>query len=170
MSANEAKPPALNARDRQLAALLASGRTQAEAATELSLSRATVQRMAVKTGFKELVSEIRGQSAAATEGALLEGSRAVVDELRRLATGAESEAVRVSAARAILEFSVRFRIDDLAAEIEAIRARVDARNNPPSPVTGAALASIPRPTAPTPSPETTETTGPLMDDTGSLFG
>ena len=66
MARNE--PGNLTARDRQLAALLASGLTREEAGAQLNLSVSTVRRSMAKPGFAALVDAIRDESTEAGVG------------------------------------------------------------------------------------------------------
>lgn len=98
----------LTQRDRQLAALLASGMTDEAAAQKIGVSRSTVTRTKAKAGFRELVSAIRDEAAERLVAVL--GSIAVeaVVALRGL-IASPSPTVRLGAVRANLEFFLRGR-------------------------------------------------------------
>lgn len=105
MAPNDAK---LAPRDRELAALLATGLSEPEAAARLHISRATVTRTKQKPGFRELVYAIRDDAADRIVGALGEVAADAVSTLRALLS-APSPAVKLGAVRTALEFLIRGR-------------------------------------------------------------
>ncbi|WP_439631396.1 LuxR C-terminal-related transcriptional regulator [Gemmata sp.] len=184
MTQTDTPQPKLTARDLVVAALVASGKRHEDIAAELDCSRATISRSVAKPGFRAAVREIRTTAAESSASEIIEGAREAAVELRRLAReGLPNDRVRLAACRTIAELALRWHerlgvvaeLDEVQQEINAMRERLDQRNAPsPPPVTGSPAAAI-GPTAPTPSPVAIETpmateTGPLTDDTGSLFG
>jgi hypothetical protein len=135
MTPSDQKPPTLSARDRQIASLLAVGKSHREAAAELKLGIATVGRTAAKPGFKQLVRELRLEAADVIFGAVLDAALAAVAELRRVMTqGTSRDGPRVTAARALLAFMVDAQVaGDLRAQIDEVKATLAQRDEPKLP-------------------------------------
>jgi hypothetical protein len=110
--------------DELLAALLATGTTVANAAESARMSDRTAFRRLSDSGFRRRVSTIRGQMVDAVVGRLVGASTKAVETLSLL--GAESESVRLSAAKAIVELSCRLRE---AGELEERVLTLEQRTN-----------------------------------------
>jgi hypothetical protein len=111
--------------DELLAALLATGTTVANAAESAGMSERTAFRRLSDSGFRRRVSTIRGQMVDAVVGRLVGASTKAVETLASL-LGAESESVRLSAAKAIVELSCRLRE---AGELEERVLTLEQRTN-----------------------------------------
>src|SRR4051812_18583940 len=98
----------LSARDRQLAALLASGMTREEAGAQLKLSVSTVQRTMAKPGFAALVDSIRDEATEAGVDALRGLFSATVVRLGELVQST-NQMVALGGCRTVLEYLIRYR-------------------------------------------------------------
>lgn len=94
--------------DDLLAALVAAGRTHAEAAAEAGVSERTVARRAKEPAFARRVQDLRSEMTARALGRMADRMAEAADALHQL-LGAKAEAVRLGAARSILELGVRLR-------------------------------------------------------------
>ena len=92
--------------DDLLVAALASGRSYREAGAAAGISERTVRRRMADPAFRGKVVELRGAEIDRTRGLILREAPAAVATLSRLAAGAESETVRLAAAKAILGLSL----------------------------------------------------------------
>jgi hypothetical protein len=117
-------------RDDVVVAALASGSTYDEAAKTAGLSRSTVARRMQEWEFRARVIEERERVVETVRGKLASTAPAAVEVIASLTTSAKSEAVRLSAASRILDYSLRRRagFDTFdGAEVGAIvRELVDA--------------------------------------------
>jgi hypothetical protein len=95
--------------DEFLAARVAAGAMLADAARDAGCSARTASRRARESGFQARVAEIRAGMVRGVTEKVVGHLTCVVDELRRLLTGAESETVRLGAARTLLEYALRLR-------------------------------------------------------------
>jgi uncharacterized tellurite resistance protein B-like protein len=111
--------------DELLAALLAAGKTVADAAQSVGMSERTAFRRLSDSDFRRRVSAVRGQMVDAVVGRLVNASTKAVETLASL-LGAESESVRLSAAKAIVELSCRLRE---AGELEERVLTLEQRPN-----------------------------------------
>lgn len=125
----------LSGRDRQMAALVAAGRTYAEVGTAVGCSARTVERAMSRPDVRELVSVIRAEVVERSVGRLADAMTDAATVLRAMATGAKQEQVRVSAARAVLEFALRgwetavlaAKVRELESVVKGITDAADAR-------------------------------------------
>jgi hypothetical protein len=90
-----------------LAAALAGGATVARAAEEAKVSERTVYRRLEEAAFCQLVAQLRARMVGRAVGRLSRDGTLAVRVLRTLALKAESEGVRHSAARTLLEFAFK---------------------------------------------------------------
>jgi hypothetical protein len=96
-------------RDDVVVAALASGLTYDEAAKAAGLSRSTIARRMQEWEFRARVIEERERVVETVRGKLASTSPAAVEVIASLAASADSEAVRLSAAGRILDYSLRRR-------------------------------------------------------------
>ena len=109
-------------RERAIAALL-SAPTLAEAAKKVGLSKATLHRWTKETAFTAALRAARREVVDATIGRLQFVTTAAVTALHDALT-CDAPTVRVSAARAILEFSFRsVELMDLEERLSALEQR-----------------------------------------------
>jgi len=94
--------------DDRLALELAAGRTVAEAAQAAGFSERTAYRRLEDPGFRRHISAIRGEMVSRATGRLADVSAKAVETLSALLS-AESETVRLGAARSILELGTKLR-------------------------------------------------------------
>jgi hypothetical protein len=120
--------------DDLLALALASGATHAEAATKAGCSAKTVQRRLHDPAFRARVSELRRGMVDAASGRLTGALTEAADALRGL-LNADSEAVRLGAARSLIEMASRMHETVLLqGEIEELRALLANRDKPALPL------------------------------------
>ncbi|MCA9109368.1 MAG: hypothetical protein KDA52_05445 [Planctomycetaceae bacterium] len=112
-------------RDDALVIALARGETIAEAARVSGWSERTVQRRLDTPYFIQQVRETRSAMVTRASGRLADAAEEAVRTLRDLLT-AESESVKLSAAKSILEMTTRFRD---AAELEERLTRIEEKIN-----------------------------------------
>ena len=113
----------LNADD-LLASALASGSTIRDAAKTAEVSERTAHRRMSDPAFRAQVAMIRGRTVEAAMGRLTEAMCDASDTLRRLLE-AESETVRLGAARSVLELGVKLRESvDFEARIAALEGDI----------------------------------------------
>ena len=98
-----------------LTAALASGRSYREAGAAAGISERTVRRRMADPGFRGKVVELRGAEIDRTRGLIVREAPAAVAALSELAAAAESESVRLGAARAVLGLALP-RVGDFALE------------------------------------------------------
>src|SRR5690242_14463046 len=98
-------PGNLSSRDRELAALLATGLTEVEAAARLNVAAVTVKRTKLKPGFREYVDAIRDDTAQRVVDALGTTATEAVTTLRAL-LASKSESVQLGAVRTALEYLI----------------------------------------------------------------
>ena len=110
--------------DTALIVALAAGATPAEAAQQARVSRRTAYRRLEDAEFRRRVAVERDMLVRATVGRLTEASLEAVETLRALAIDqGTAPAVRVSAAKAILDFGWRFREQaDVIQRLAALEA------------------------------------------------
>lgn len=131
MAGGGGQKPGVSGRDQQMAALLASGRTHAQVAETLNLGVRTVERAAPR--LRALVEELRAEVVGRAVAELADAMSSAVRTLKELAEGGRQDAVRVSAARALLEFSLRGREQiELAAKLREIEDKLRASDGNPS--------------------------------------
>jgi len=94
--------------DEALAVALAAGQTLCAAADACGISERTAARRWADGAFRRHVSELRGELVQRSLGRLADGMSEAADVLRKL-LAAESESVRLGAARSLLELGVKLR-------------------------------------------------------------
>ena len=113
--------------DHALIAALAGGVTVQDAAVTAGVGVATARRRLREPEFRRRVDEARADMIRQAVAQLSAASTDAVATLRGL-LGAESESVRLGAARSILEVGVKLReAQDLAERIAALEARLEPR-------------------------------------------
>ena len=108
--------------DEALITALAAGVTRSEAAKAVLVSPKTVQRRMDDPGFRDRVEERRGEMVSAAVGRASAALIDAVETLQDLARSAESEAVRVSAARSLLQFVAQRREPAIREAIRGVRS------------------------------------------------
>ena len=88
---------------------LATGQPVRDAAEQAGVSERTAYRRLEDAEFRRQVSEVRGAMFDQAVGKLADGAVEAVTTLRTLASKAESETVRLSAAKAVLDIGSRLR-------------------------------------------------------------
>lgn len=113
----------MRGKDAVIAAQLAAGRTQADAARAAGCSVATVERRVHDTAFRQHVEQLRADLFAAAADALAAAAAEAVSVAVALMRAAESEPVRLAAAKAILQLAPAWREGvDLERRIGALEA------------------------------------------------
>jgi hypothetical protein len=111
-----------------LALALASGETLRDAARLASVGERTATRRWADPEFRSRVSELRVEMVARSLGRLVEGMAEGAETLRALLK-AESESVRLGAARSLLELTLRVRdhteLEERLRNLESRRAASD---------------------------------------------
>jgi len=106
-----------------LIARLAAGATFTEAAKAAGVDERTVRRRWAEPEFRREVSAVRGELISSAVGRLSRHATKAVDVLAELMESAESETVRLSAARAVLtqvqELRSHTELEDRIAALEA---------------------------------------------------
>lgn len=109
--------------DSLLAAALAAGHNQRDAGKLARVSERTVRRRLENEEFRRQVADMRRELVDGATGRLAQAMSGAVEVLVTLAESAQSEAARVSAARAVVEFGMRLReaeeFERRLAELEA---------------------------------------------------
>ncbi len=116
--------------DGALITALASGATVAAAAEQAGVSERTVYRRLEDDSFRGQLAEARAELIKRAVGRLARDCSAAADTLRALLT-AESETVRLGAAKSIIELAVKIREHDELAERVAALEQQHAANEPP---------------------------------------
>jgi len=112
--------------DSTLLLALAGGQTVRDAARSAGIGERTATRRAADPAFCRRVAELRSEMVARAAGQLADGMAQAVATLRGLLR-AESESVRLAAARSILEIGPRLReTAELEERLAAIESRIDA--------------------------------------------
>lgn len=109
--------------DEALALALATGRTLRDAAGTSGVSERTAARRWADPAFRLRVSQLRGDMVQRSLGRMADGMGEAADVLRQL-LAAESESVRLGAARSLLELGVRLRE---SVELERRLAELEQR-------------------------------------------
>jgi hypothetical protein len=113
--------------DESLAAALATGQTLRAAAVTAGIAERTAARRWADPDFRRRVAGLRGDLVQAAMGRMADGMSAAADVLRQLLT-AQSENVRLGAARSLLELGVKLRetveLEDRFAALEAALSEV----------------------------------------------
>ncbi len=112
---------------------LASGLTQVQAAERAGVSERTVRTRLADPAFKQRVTEARADMVERTMAALTASSVAATQTLHQL-LDAESENVRLGAARSLIELAAKLRESyDLEARIAALEAQAQTAQPPREP-------------------------------------
>jgi hypothetical protein len=111
--------------DDALALALAAGKTARDAAAELGVGERTVARRLADPGFRLRVNTLRGEMTQRAAGRLADGMATAADTLRGL-LNAESDAVKLGAARSLLELGAKLRE---SVELEERLANLERRIN-----------------------------------------
>lgn len=119
--------------DYLLAASLAAGAREREAAKAGACSERTVRRRLAEPEFRQLVVEARDRICDEVLGRAVSHASRAVDVLAEVMDSTESRpAVRVSAARALLDSVLRYReMEELVRRIERIEEAVPPRQEDP---------------------------------------
>jgi hypothetical protein len=107
-----------------VALALAGGATQKQAGIDNGVTGRTVGLWLAEPDFKARVTALRGEMVARAVGKLADGAAAAADELRRLLSEAEADAIKLQASKAVLELGTRLRE---SAELEGRLAELEAR-------------------------------------------
>jgi hypothetical protein len=104
--------------DQVIVAALAAGASYREAAETGRVSLSTVKRRMVDPQFRVKVAEARDELVSTLRGRVLNAAPAALATLEELATGAESESVRLRAAAEVLDLAIdrRRRFDRIEPE------------------------------------------------------
>lgn len=115
--------------DDRLILALACGATVEAAAHQAGLSEATAHRRLAEPEFRKRLRTVRGDSVQRTAGVLTAAATESVRTLLELQKTPSPPAVRLGAARAILEIGLKVRdvtdLQDEVAEMEARLARIE---------------------------------------------
>jgi hypothetical protein len=115
--------------DAALLLALASGRTVRAAARAAGIGERTATRRLADPAFRRRVSELRAEMVERALGRAAWGMRAAADTLRQLLR-AEKESVRLGAARALLELTVKLRESvELEQRLRAVEERAAGEKN-----------------------------------------
>ena len=118
-------------RRNQVVALLASGLTQAQAASEAHISAKTVSRWQKEPSFASEVAAVRGQYLDRSVGFLATASVAAASTLADLLNASHADSIRLSAARALLDMYAKLKESgELEARVAALEAQELTRDNP----------------------------------------
>jgi len=113
----------------RLALQLAAGRTVVEAALSAGISERTAYRRLEDSIFRRRVSTLRGEMVGRATGRLADESSKAVATLAALLS-AESESVRLGAARSILELGTKLReATEIEQRLTALEDNSDKRTN-----------------------------------------
>jgi hypothetical protein len=113
--------------DEQLLLALAAGASVAVAASQAQCSERTVRRRLADPGFRQRVSETRGELVQAAVGRLSAIGSIAADELLRLIKSGDSDQVKLGAARAVLTHMLSGHGNEvLARQVEELRKQIEA--------------------------------------------
>jgi hypothetical protein len=117
--------------DAALALALASGLTAGDAAERAGVAPRTAYRRLADAAFRAHVAELRAEMVGRALGKMADGMAEAADILRQLLR-AEKESVRLGAARALLELTVRLRESvELEERVRVLEERL-ARGEKPT--------------------------------------
>ena len=121
---NSPQSGTLTPKQEAAALALAAGRTQEEAAHQSGAGTRTIKTwIADDSGFVQRIRDLRGEMTSRALGKLIDGMVSAADTLGYLSRKGKSEMVRLSAARSILELSVRLQETvELQERISALEA------------------------------------------------
>lgn len=113
--------------DDQLLMALACGVTVENAARQAGISPATAYRRLAEPAFRQRLQKLRGDMVSRTAGTLTAAANEAVRTLLELLKNPTSSAVRLGAARAVLEIGMKLReIADLEQRLLELEQRFDA--------------------------------------------
>jgi hypothetical protein len=116
--------------DEALALALATGQTLRAAAEATGIGQRTVTRRWADPDFRRRVGELRAEMTSRALGRMADGMADAADMLRQLLS-AESESVRLGAARSLLELGVKLRESvELEERLAALEGRLAGQGNP----------------------------------------
>ncbi|HEY7310273.1 MAG TPA: hypothetical protein VH643_12995 [Gemmataceae bacterium] len=111
--------------DEQLLMALACGATVDNAARQAGISPATAYRRLADPAFGQRLQQLRGDMVSRTAGTLTAAASEAVRTLLELLKNPTSSAVRLGAARAVLEIGMRLReMTDLEARLAALEQQM----------------------------------------------
>jgi hypothetical protein len=106
--------------DEALALALATGQTLRDAAAAVGIGERTATRRWADAAFRRHVAELRGEMVARALGKMADGMSDAAGKLREL-LAADSESVRLGAARALLELGAKLRETvELGSKVEEL--------------------------------------------------
>jgi transposase len=112
--------------DSALITALAAGSTVRDAAASVGVGETTVYRRLQEPEFRHQIEATRREMVGRAVGTLADAASVAATTLRSLAESAESETVKLSAARSILELVVKLREhDELAERVAALERGQD---------------------------------------------
>jgi hypothetical protein len=124
--------------DETLILALACGTPVEQAAAKAGLSVRSVYRRLKESGFKQRIQVVKAETMERAGSMLTAASMQAVKTLLTLQEGSVPHAVRLGAARAILDASIRYReITELQERVAALEEQI-ANNRQPSIADGAA--------------------------------
>jgi hypothetical protein len=124
--------------DESLILALACGTSVEQAAAKASLSVRSVYRRLKEPGFKQRIRAVKAETMERAGSLLTAASLQAVKTLLSLQEGSVSPAIRLAAARAILDLSIRYReMIELQERVAALEAEI-ANNIQPSSANSAA--------------------------------
>jgi hypothetical protein len=116
--------------DSALVAALAAGKTVQESARAGHVSERTVYRRLEEPEFRHELSKARAAMVDRATGRLADAMAIAVESLVALAEHADSEAARVSAARAVVEFGMRLReVEEFERRLAVVEANALVERN-----------------------------------------
>jgi hypothetical protein len=108
-------------RDDRLLLALACGASLAKAAQEAGVNERTVRRRMADQGFRTRLFQLRGETLERAGGALTAAALKAVTTLVALLEGSQPAAVRLGAARAVLDMALRVReMTELELRLKAL--------------------------------------------------
>src|SRR5262249_52252040 len=113
--------------DDALLLALACGASVEQAARQCGLSARTVYRRLAEPDFRRRLQALRGDMVSRTAGTLTAAATEAVRTLLELLKNSVSDAVRLGAARAVLEIGMKVReVADLEERLAELEQRLDA--------------------------------------------
>jgi hypothetical protein len=116
--------------DEALALALAGGQTLRDAAAAVGIAERTAHRRWADADFRRRVTELRGDMVSRSLGKMADGMTEAAGVLRQL-LAAQSESVRLGAARSLLELGVKLResveLEERLAALEKMKEPGDRR-------------------------------------------
>ncbi|HYT92365.1 MAG TPA: hypothetical protein VEL76_26865 [Gemmataceae bacterium] len=116
--------------DEALALAVATGQTLRDAAQAVGIGERTAARRWADAAFRQRVAQLRGDLVQRSLGRVADGMAEAADVLRQ-SLAAESENVRLGAARSLLELGVKLRENvELEARLQALEQRLSGKGKP----------------------------------------